>query len=207
MSAPESWRPIPGHQGYEISDLGRIASERTGKRRILSRYFNSRGYPCAQLHDAAGAREQFLVHRLVLMVFVGPPPKGTEAAHLDGNPKNPSLSNLAWVTHVENMRHKKLHGTERLGERNANSVLTAEIVLDMRRRAFAGERIIDVARELGIHQATAQAAVQGRTWSHLPIPGCLDCSGSASCGPHLLQAKRQWRRAASEALIESGRQR
>jgi len=36
------------------------------------------------------------VGRLVLAAFVGPCPAGHRAAHLDGNPLNNRLANLAW---------------------------------------------------------------------------------------------------------------
>jgi len=50
------------------------------------------------------------VHRLVLLAFVGAPPKGMEACHYDGDPQNNNLSNLRWDTAKENWVDRKRHG-------------------------------------------------------------------------------------------------
>ncbi len=50
------------------------------------------------------------VHRLVLEAFVGPCPPGMQCRHLDGNPANNRLENLAWGTHAENAADKIRHG-------------------------------------------------------------------------------------------------
>lgn len=50
------------------------------------------------------------VHVLVLEAFDRPRPKGAVCRHLDGNPINNHLSNLAWGTHKENTEDRKRHG-------------------------------------------------------------------------------------------------
>lgn len=46
---------------------------------------------------------------------MGPCPEGHQAAHLDGNKLNNHISNLAWVTPKENIRHNIVAGTYRGG--------------------------------------------------------------------------------------------
>ena len=58
-----------------------------------------------------GRDDQRLVHRLVLEAFVGPCPEGMECRHLDGNPGNNRLDNLAWGTPKENFADSMRHGT------------------------------------------------------------------------------------------------
>lgn len=118
MSA-EGWRPVVGHEGrYEVSDLGHVRS----LDRITPQHGHRRrgrtlaGSPNQSGHLQVGLwvgprRHQALIHRLVLMAFVGPPPDGMEACHNDGNPTNNSLENLRWDTRSANRYDSVRHGT------------------------------------------------------------------------------------------------
>lgn len=113
----ERWLPIPGHDGYEVSDLGHVRSlsrmihtkdGRTYRLRGRSlRTWPEHGYPVVRL----GAGRQWGVHRLVLLAFVGPCPDDMEALHANGDPSDSRLVNLRWGTAVENMADKLRHGT------------------------------------------------------------------------------------------------
>lgn len=115
----EEWRPVPGHEGsYEVSNHGRVRSlDRTIKTKagvrkhrkgqMLTHMPNNMGYSRVGISD-----KKVLVHHLVLDAFVGPRKPGQECRHLDGNPKNNQLSNLAWGTHSENINDKVTHGTD-----------------------------------------------------------------------------------------------
>lgn len=50
------------------------------------------------------------VHALVLAAFVGPRPPGMDVRHLDGNPANNLLENLAYGTRSENCMDALRHG-------------------------------------------------------------------------------------------------
>jgi hypothetical protein len=58
----------------------------------------------------AGEGHAERVHRLVLLAFVGPCPKGMEACHWDDNPGNNHLSNLRWDTSLANKRDMARNG-------------------------------------------------------------------------------------------------
>jgi transposase-like protein len=124
----ENWRPIPGRDGYEVSDLGRVRSvDRIGTRRLrdgrtvlanlkgrlLKRHVLGTGYLLVRLGQG-----QAYVHHLVLEAFVGPRPAGHQAAHGDGDRRNASLANLRWATPKENAADMLLHGTRLFGTRN-----------------------------------------------------------------------------------------
>eukprot|EP00438_Fugacium_kawagutii_P020122 Skav226974 [mRNA] locus=scaffold51:413605:414687:- [translate_table: standard] len=51
--------------------------------------------------------KRFLLHRVLLLLFSGPPPNATawQVNHLDGNWSNNQLENLEWATRSENMEH------------------------------------------------------------------------------------------------------
>lgn len=57
-----------------------------------------------------GKFKQQLVHRLICRAFHGEPPTPKhEVNHIDGNKHNNRISNLQWVTRLENMQHAWEH--------------------------------------------------------------------------------------------------
>ena len=106
----EQWKPIPGHPGYEVSDLGRVRSTdrvimRNGrpnnlKGRILTPHSNG---PYGYKHLALGRGPVYYVHRLVALTFLGPPNEDEEVDHIDGDTSNNKLSNLRYLPHADNM--------------------------------------------------------------------------------------------------------
>jgi hypothetical protein len=70
-----------------------------------------------------------MVHRIVLTTFQRPPKSWEQCNHKDGNKHNNELSNLEWVTGLENARHAvevldsykrgQTHGRSKLTEREA----------------------------------------------------------------------------------------
>ena len=98
----EEWHPIPGYKGYEASRLGQVRSPN----KILSQYQRGK-YPTVKL----GHVRQAGVHKLVALAFLGPA-NGLEVRHLDGNPQNNRLENLAYGTRQENAQDMVRHGTQ-----------------------------------------------------------------------------------------------
>lgn len=138
----EQWRTIPGHTGYQASDRGRIRSiDRVVLARFPDKKIPRRWRGCL-LKPTSGAHgrqqvslergEQHLVHRLVLLAFVGEPPLGRQAAHWDGNPANNRLANLRWATWLENHTDKIRHGHTIRGARHPMVRLTQDDILAIR---------------------------------------------------------------------------
>jgi hypothetical protein len=109
----ERWLPIPDCPGYEVSDLGRVRSHYPQRGvpgpHILTGGIDRYGYHV--VHFRPIGREQQKVHALVLRTFVGPRPEGKVVRHLDGNPSNNTLGNLAYGTQSENILDSVAHGT------------------------------------------------------------------------------------------------
>lgn len=106
MKEKEIWKAIPGFEGYEASDLGRIRSlnyRRSGKMKVLKAGFN-RGYCWVRL-SKDGKQKYFLVHRLVWISFRGPIPKGLQINHLNEDKSDNRLSNLEMVTAKQNINY------------------------------------------------------------------------------------------------------
>lgn len=175
----ERWREIPGFEGlYEVSDRGRV-------RRLFQRYYMCKrplaeplivtskasgkggSYRAVKLaRDGDGAQRRYhYVHRLVLLAFVGPPPRAEmDAAHQDGDRTNNALSNLAWKTRSENHADKKLHGTHTFGETSPVAKLTDEAVRAIR---SSDESATTLARRFGVSRGAVRLARLSITWGHV----------------------------------------
>lgn len=70
----------------------------------------------------------------------------------------------SWLPGAVPVDHKR-HG--RQGEAHSRAKLTAEIVLECRRRFSNGENSYALAREFGVAQPTMHAAIVGRSWAHV----------------------------------------
>lgn len=115
----EIWKPVVGYEGtYEVSNFGNVRS--LDREVPHGRYpgviqkvksvkrpprMQPNGYWYVSLRKPRGHRKHHLLHRVVLMAFVGPPPEGHEANHKDLDKSNNRLSNLEWVTPSENQYH------------------------------------------------------------------------------------------------------
>lgn len=118
----EIWKPVPRYEGaYEVSSLGnvRVLARRDArgwrrKAAMLRPWERSKGhYLCVTLCLNATEVKRY-VHELVLEAFDKPRPEGHyQVRHLNGNPHDNRLTNLAWGTPAENAQDKIGHGTSR----------------------------------------------------------------------------------------------
>lgn len=108
------WRAIPDYENlYRVSDEGDVWSypRSTTRGGSLKHIPDKRGYHYVTLTKNR-KQTRIQVHQLVLLAFCGPCPPKMETRHLDGNPANNRLGNLAYGTHSENIRDKFRHGTD-----------------------------------------------------------------------------------------------
>lgn len=165
----EIWKPIPGHDGYEASSLGRVRSVR-----VLKPHLNPQtGYFTIKL-GRTGYNGP--VHRLICRTFHGEPPiPGMVVAHFDGQRRNNTSANLRWATYSENVADAMRHGTVPLiqyskggsltGAAHPCAKLSEENVREIRRRFDAGgETQAAIGRDFGVNGGTIQAIGIRRTW-------------------------------------------
>jgi len=120
MCKEEVWKDIPCFPGYQVSDLGRVASLKQRKRasrgwmittshqRILSPD-SSRNYRTVIL-CRCGIQACRKISVLVALAFLGPRPKGMQVCHNDGNSHNDELTNIRYDTPQNNARDTVIHG-------------------------------------------------------------------------------------------------
>lgn len=151
--------PIPGYPGCLIANDGTIWGP-SGN--VLTQRINRDGHVTVTIRGKTR-----LVHKLLLITFVGPVPSGMETRHLDNNPANNDLSNLEYATHAVNMADKKTFGTVR-GEKNPAALLTEEQVREI--WMLPHQRAYKVAEKYGLDHSTIHLIWKRKHWGYLDLP-------------------------------------
>ena len=99
--------PVVGYEGrYEVGKDGSVWSlnyNLTGQRKQLRPVpFNKYGHLKVVLFKD-GKMKNYKVHQLILNAYIPKPSAGLEVMHLDSNPANNHIRNLAWGSHKENL--------------------------------------------------------------------------------------------------------
>lgn len=186
----EIWKPVPDFPHYEVSNQGRVRSRllqfsgRTSKEwRIKAPGTVAFGYKYVILRKD-GKSYNRKIHAMVLEAFVGARPTidGERACtrHLNGDPSDNRVENLAWGTMKENMADKKLHGTENRprGEKVNGAVFTDAQVAEFKERMAAGEWYRDIANEIDKPISSIYGIGVGKSWNHIKPE--LDCTPGLS---------------------------
>ena len=104
----EEFRVIEGFDDYEVSNLGRVRSNKCGKSRILKQSVEGSGYNYVGLMFGKKVKIK-KVHKLVAVAFLNHTPNGHEMVvdHIDNNKSNNTLTNLQIITPRENSSKEK----------------------------------------------------------------------------------------------------
>jgi len=165
----ETWKDIPGTD-YSVSDMGRVASRKFGKWRVLRPSRASCGYSAVSFCEE-GRIKTTMVHRLVALAFAGHPPTSAyQVNHKDGDKANNRADNLEWVTPSEN----KIHSLRVLKRgRCFNDAFRSgrkfneDQVRGMRARCESGESQSSVAADYGVLRETVSQIVRRKSWAWL----------------------------------------
>jgi hypothetical protein len=171
---------VASYEGlYEVSYWGHVRSlsrlvggphgpaSRVFPGRLLEWYIRPDGYPEVQLSREGRAKKRF-VHHVVLEAHVGPRPAGQEARHGPGGKLRPWVINLCWGIREDNVGPDRVRdGQSNRGERHGNAKRTTDEVLEIRRRAAAGEPQTDLAGEYGMSVQGLNDIVTRRNWAHV----------------------------------------
>lgn len=180
--------PIPGIDGYVISDRGEVFSQfRRGANRkmtidrsVLVRKKSSvskSGYASIGLL-ANGKMKRFRINRLVAVSWISREPfQGAVVRHLDNNKINNHVSNLAWGTYADNEADTARSGLRPRGTEINTCKLSEDQVLQIRKMRSDGLSYVAIGRHFGVSKDTARKAAIGDNWKWL---GRVDGSKSTA---------------------------
>ena len=166
--APEVFTDIPGYEGYQVSNLGRVKNNKTGK--ILKPYL-TRGYLRVSLYNES-SRKCKLVHRLVAEAFLPNPDNKSDVNHINGCKTDANVCNLEWVSASENMSHAHQNGLRpkinTQGEKNGFSKLTESQVIQIKHLLADGKYTQKtIGSQFNVSKHTIKDIKSGRRWRHI----------------------------------------
>lgn len=108
--AQEQWRDIEGYEGvYQVSDLGRVRSNKYGDWRVMKVVKSSTGYLTVGLLKD-GKRKTVSVHRLVAQAFIDNDDETkTYINHQNEDKTDNKAINLEWCTASYNLSYNDLN--------------------------------------------------------------------------------------------------
>jgi hypothetical protein len=168
----ENWKDIEGFERkYQVSDLGRVRSlefrnnimvkKRT---KLLRLAYDIKGYQRVAL---GAGKKRYKVHALVCEAFCGKQEDGQECCHLNGNPEDNRACNLIWATRKENHAHKKIHGTQPMGNQVLTAKLTETKVRGIKHLLKLGHTVNTLAKVYGVSLSCINGIKQGRSWGYV----------------------------------------
>ena len=166
----EQWLPIPGYEPfYDVSSLGRVRRSAHYEARpigIRKARVAKMGYYMLALWAHNEGHSEY-VHRLVCSAFHGPS-NGRQVNHKNGDRLDNRPENLEWVTSSENEHHAMRElGKTNAGERNGQSKLTAEQVLEIRSLHSQGIPNVALSERFGICERYVRSILSRRAWKHI----------------------------------------
>lgn len=165
------WKYVSGlGNKYKIYFDGRVESVEFGKHKkppqFLRPYITKKGY----LRICIGPRnnrKSFCIHRLIGEYFIPNIKRLPEINHKDGNKLNNEISNLEWVTRIENEKHAWRNGLKKpmCGERHSQAKLTWTKVLKIRKLWNSGGYTqARLGKFFGVNDNTIHNVVNYKTW-------------------------------------------
>lgn len=165
------FKEVPGYPEYRVSKDGQIQSRwrRGNSKTPKSAEWNSlkcrkdeKGYLTVALCDGVSKPKTFRLHRIIAITYLGYPPKNACVRHLDGNPENNMLENLAYGTYAENENDKRRHGTWVL--RCSGATLNLDKANEIRAHYAAGESQKSLAERYSVSRPTITRVINGTIW-------------------------------------------
>lgn len=157
----EVWKPIDGFDGYKVSNLGRVWSDKTG--RFLSANIRSRTAPYLEVQLCIKQKHKHKsIHRLVAEAFIDNPEGKEQVNHIDGDKQNNRVDNLEWVTCSENAIH-----AHRIGLRHTPPNRTEKAIRSRQRKVRNKETgevfdsIVESAKAIGGQHSGVSKCLNG----------------------------------------------
>ncbi len=169
-----------GFEGYRVGNDGSVwtcRAVRWSKGIRGGQSYNSDNWKPATTFMQLGyirvklnTNKKIFLHRLILLAFVGPCPKGCIGCHSNGNKLDNRPENLRWDTPRSNAIDMVRHGTNHVmfGDDNPAARLCAAQVLMMRFECESGMlNQYELAAKYGVSQQTVSRIINRQTWRHI----------------------------------------
>lgn len=152
---------------YHITESGQVFSEFTN-RWLKPSYSKGTGYYVVNIVKG-GKRSPAYIHRLVAEAFIPNPFKLPEVNHKDGNKLNNNVSNLEWVTTLDNLKHAKETGLLAHGKDHYKTELSEKEVREICNLLEKGWSATKISEQSGIPvQRNVVLNIRcGRDWKHI----------------------------------------
>lgn len=174
LNHSEIWLPVSRHDGYEVSNYGRV---RSIDRWVGSRWGGLRPYPGKLLTPVptktgylrvklGGGHGGIGIHILVAEAFIGPCPEGLQVRHWDGDPTHNTPNNLLYGTVKDNTQDRIRHGrrTGQRGEQHHHAKLDASKVKAIR---ASTEPLAILAQRYGVREQLISKVRLRQRWEWL----------------------------------------
>ena len=153
----ENWKPVREYwEYYEVSDSGDV--RRRGGSVTLKPTISSNGDRKVMLF-ADGVLRHKLISDIVLEAFVGPRPRGCECWHLNDDPGDNRLSNLAWSP--PRAEHTRSVSPETPNQRKRFRCTDAEVA-EVERLLGQGMTGAEISKRCGVSEPTVSRIKTGR---------------------------------------------
>lgn len=158
----EIWKKVPGHEQYQVSNMGNVLGARGKPIKPYDRKNN--GYLSAWISG-----KNFTIHSLVMLAFIGHRPNGNVINHINGIPWDNRLENLEYCTQSHNRKQDFIHGRQSLrGEKNTQAKLTEEQVMEIVKLYKTGDySYSNLAKKYGVHVCGISNIMNGHCWGYL----------------------------------------
>lgn len=173
----ETWQPVyflGEDTRYDVSTFGRVRRRYKYTKKLLRPFPNRQGYLAVHLWIGTrghGYKKGMLVHRLVVVAFIGPVIKPMTVNHKNGIKADNRLGNLEIISHADNNRHayrvlgKKPNPPK--GSAHGRARLTEAQIPLIREMLAQGLPQYVIAEKFGVHQTTIACIAVRKTWGHI----------------------------------------
>lgn len=162
-----TWKPVPGGDGYYVSDHGHVFTARSRSQVTMKAQLDKDGYEYVKLFDGKKYTKCY-VHRLVAWVFVPGYSRETPyACHKNGQRRDNRATNLKWATQAENCEDKEQHGTAQRGSSHPRASINEAQAKTIKHWLERGWSARQIATYLDVSKHVVHDISCGRTWRHI----------------------------------------
>lgn len=166
------FRQVSIATGYQITNVGTLWSDRSGRLKQLNPSTSPKGYFRVTFPSADGRKRTAFIHSLVLTAFVGPRPTGMVCCHWNGDKKDNRVENLRWDTvkaNAEDGKRLDEHACVE-GVNNPRAILSESDVSEIKKRISDGMPSVEIAEKFGATVLMISKIKCGRSWGNVPWP-------------------------------------